>query len=127
MTPDSASLEQLLRRSPTVADAGFSQAVLARIASRERRRRQMLASAWLVSAVVALTGMVTCLPSWLAVLQSLSAGWSAATEQALQQGSGAPLQALWQSSAALVVAGLLAVMLAAASAAAWDWIETTGL
>jgi len=116
-----AALEQLLRQPPAIADAGFSQAVMARIASRQRRRQQVLLAVWLISAVAALTGVATHLSSWLAFLDPLSALWATSTEQVVRRVSDAALTPFWQSSVALVATGLLAVVLAAATASAWDW------
>jgi len=121
MTPTTASLEQLLRQPPAIADAGFSQAVMARIARRQRRRQQVLVSVWLISAVAALTGVATHLPSWVAFLDLLPALWTTSTDQVAQRVSDAALTPFWQSSAALVATGLLAVLLAAATASVWDW------
>lgn len=116
-----AALEQLLRQPPIIADAGFSQAVMARIASRQRRRQQALLAVWLISTVAALTVVFTHLPAWLALLDPLSGLWATSTEQVAQRVSDVALTPFWQSSGALVAVGLLAVLTAAAAAAAWDW------
>lgn len=120
MTPDSASLEQLLKQSPTIADGGFSQAVMTRIASRQRWRRHILLSVWIASALAAGAGIVTHLSAWLGVLQPLSSNWTNSAEFVAQRVSDAALQPFWQPSGALLAAGLLAVLLAAASATVWD-------
>ena len=120
MNPDSRSLEQLLKQSPAIADAGFSDAVVARIARRQRRHQQVLMSVWVVTGVAAMASIVAHLPSWLAFLKPLSTSLTKASEQVALRVSEAPLQILWQSPGTLLVTGLLAVLLAAASAAAWE-------
>ncbi len=124
MTLDNESLENRLRQRPPIADDGFSQTVLLRIAAQQRRRHQVLLTTWTLAMAAVVIAASTQLKLWINHLQPLTNQWTRQTEQVLHQVSDAslqlPLSGLWQSSAGLILIGVLTLLLTATVVSAWD-------